>query len=299
MKKRLFSFVWAALLLAAMVLPAGADMGPKPGVEVTLLGLEGRACWATLLSDIDGAGPHSAVKPGEPMDIPDGMGEQEIRAMEVFRAYAEGSSGGWWFIPPNVWDASDGAFSWGYYPPYTFRIALWFPQEEALAVSEPCERYAFDSYYTLDLTGADLEPGGAVTGLAAVRSYDYTWQILSLVLRILATIAVEMGVALLFRLRSRRQLAIILAVNIVTQVGLNVGLNWVAYADGPVSFTLSFAFGELAVTLLEMMAYSMKLPKLGELDGEHVGRTSLYALAANLASLAVGWWLANIIPGIF
>ena len=39
MKKRLFSLVCAALLLAAMALPAGADTGPKPSVEVAILAL--------------------------------------------------------------------------------------------------------------------------------------------------------------------------------------------------------------------------------------------------------------------
>ena len=209
------------------------------------------------------------------MYIPDGMGEQEIRAMEVFRAYAEGSSGGWWFIPPIVWDASDGAFSWGYYPPYTFRIALWFPQEEALAVSEPCERYAFDSYFTADLS--------AEGGLALERSYDYGGEMLGLIGRIAVTLLIEGLIALIFGYRARRVLAFIVLVNLAAQAALNIALNLAAFFYG--RWLLLVIVGELAVTFVEAVVYRRELPRRGA--GSPSEAVS-YAILANLASAMAG-----------
>ena len=135
MKKRLFSFVWAALLLAAMALPAGADTGPKPSVEVAILGLEGRECWATLLSEVPSNGPNQSLwrenEEGEWVRKENvtpwhSLGDPEYPAWSAFRAWEEEQQD--WFFLQEVWDASEGSFRWGYYPPSVFQIALWFPE---------------------------------------------------------------------------------------------------------------------------------------------------------------------------
>ena len=61
MKRKPICFVLFALLLPLMLLPAHADSGPKPSVVVDILGLEGRACYATLLSTTSSTGPHSSL----------------------------------------------------------------------------------------------------------------------------------------------------------------------------------------------------------------------------------------------
>jgi hypothetical protein len=65
----------------------------------------------------------------------------------------------------------------GYYPPEDFKILLYFPADDRFAVSEEaCERYAFDSYYQVNLSGVD--PVSAENGFTfpAVRNYDFTWR---------------------------------------------------------------------------------------------------------------------------
>ena len=306
MKKRLFSFVWAALLLAAMALPAGADTGPKPSVEVAILGLEGRDCWATLLSEVPSNGPNQSLwrenEEGEWVRRENvtpwhSLGDPEYPAWSAFRAWEEEQQD--WFFLQEVWDASEGSFRWGYYPPSVFQIALWFPEEDALVLSGTCERYAFDSYYTLDLAGVELEPGGAVTGLQADHSYDYVWQGISLALRFVLTVAVEVGIAWLIGLRSNRQQAVILAVNLVTQLALNIGLNWIAYQDGAGQLFLRYAVMELGVFGVETALYSWTLPTPERTEQQRAALVFGYAAGANLASFVIGWILAYMIPGIF
>ena len=306
MKKRLFSLVCAALLLAAMALPAGADTGPKPSVEVAILGLEGRDCWATLLSEVPSNGPNQSLwrenEEGEWVRRENvtpwhSLGDPEYPAWSAFRAWEEEQQD--WFFLEEVWDASEGSFRWGYYPPSVFQIALWFPEEDALVLSGACERYAFDSYYTLDLTGVELEPGGAVTGLQADHSYDYVWQGISLALRFVLTVAVEVGIAWLIGLRSNRQQAVILAVNLVTQLALNIGLNWIAYQDGAGQLFLRYAAMELGVFAAEAALYVLFLPTPEPTRRQGAALAGGYAGGANLVSFVVGWILAHMTPGIF
>ena len=90
-------------------------------------------------------------------------------------------------------DCSDGELSWTYYPPHTYQIALWFPEEDALAVSAVYHRYAFDSYYRLDLSGLELTPGGIVELEAArlQRDYPYGASLLALAGRVALTLGAE------------------------------------------------------------------------------------------------------------
>ena len=302
MKKRLSSLVCAALLLAAMALPAGADTGPKPSVEVAILGLEGRDCWATLLSEVPSNGPNQSLwredEEGEWVRRAEASPRYELDAPEysawsAFRAWEEEQQD--WFFLQEVWDASDGAFAWTYYPPDQFQIALWFPGENAVVLSQTCEQYAFDSYYHLDLSGAELEPGGAVRLPTAARSYDYTKELVSLAVRVVLTVGAELGVAWLFHLRSRGQMALILVVNLLTQGALNLGLNWYAYKNGTMFLFLPYLLMELGVVLAEGGAYLGLMPG-GKGRGKQL---AAYALAANGLSLALGWVLALFVPGIF
>ena len=45
--------------------------------------------------------------------------------------------------------------------------------------------------------------------MSVKRTYDFTWEILSLLCRILATIAIELGIAWLFGFRTKKQILVI------------------------------------------------------------------------------------------
>ena len=297
MKQRVLILFCAALLLGGTVLPVGADAGPKPSVNITILGLEGRRCYGTLMGFQENYAPYQAVGPGEKLDIPEEASPEEVEAWQAFQAYSQEQ--GHYFFYQQVWDASDGAFSWTYYPPQSFQVVLWFPETGTLVTSQPDERYAFDSYFTLDMTGKDLSNTEMYTWIQMTESYDHTGEAASLAARVVLTIAVEAAVAWIFRLRRRRQLGLILGVNLVTQLALNVGLNWTAYQDGTGQIFLRYALMELGVFAAEAVLYVRLLPAPERTGAKRLPLVVGYAAAANLLSLVVGWALACILPGIF
>lgn len=277
------------LLLTALPVTARADIGPKPSVQITFTGLEGETYYGTLLSEKRSTGPATAWD-GDEAHAHYGEGEYDL-----WRAFVDYEDPDGFYFLQEYWDCSEtDQLRWTYYPPTPFKILLYFPETGSFYVSPVYERYAFDSYYTVDLSALDpAEP------LRAARSYDYTWEAVSLGVRIVATILLELAVALLFGYRGRGQLALLAGVNIITQVVLNVLLNVVNYRSGSMAFTAYYLLFEAVVFALEAAVYAVLLPRLGTGEQGRRGRAVLYALVANSASFGAGLWIAHRIPGIF
>ena len=112
------------------------------------------------------------------------------------------------------------------------------------------------------------------------------------------TIAVELLIALLFSFRNKKLLFFIAAVNLVTQIALNISLNLVSYNLGQTMFIFAYALLELLIIILEANLYTAFLQKYGSTPIPKQ-KTITYALVANAASFIVGLSLIYIIPGIF
>ena len=131
-------------------------------------------------------------------------------------------------------------FRWGYYPPHDFKILIYSKtQDKFIENDEILGRYAFSTYYTTDLS----------TG-KTIRSYNYFSEILGLVIRILLTIGIEIGVALLFKYRGAK-LTLIIITNVVTQLILNIGLNITNFYSGPLAMTFMYIGWEGIVFIAE------------------------------------------------
>ena len=285
MKKRLTALLILLLVFAlAMPLAAFADIGPKPSVRVTFTGAGGREFYATLLSQASGTGPYSA-EPGRSWgnDL-----EENEPVRQAMAAYQDPD--GFYFLQ-TAWQCSETRpLAWTYYPPVTYKLLVYFPDTGEFLTSGVYSRYAFDNYYTVDL--ADLANGQLVLR----KSYDYTWELVSLLVRILATIALELAVAVPFGFAKKPFLRPILTVNVVTQILLNLGLNMIAYWMGGLAFMIFFWPLEVLVFIVEAVAYR---PLLGRRGGASAPLTTFYALTANVVSCAAGFWLAQVVPGIF
>ena len=286
-----------ALLALLCVLPARADAGPKPSVAVTLEGAEGLACWGTLITPQRSTGPYSA---SETLELSEDITPEEQAVWERFQARWPESGEGPYFLC-YVDDCSDGEFSWTYYPPSEFQLALWFPDTQTLLVSQTEGRYAFDNCFTLSLEGVELTPGER-DGLPLARSYDYMGEALGLLGRVALTVGLEVLTALAFGLRKKGQLAVILAANLVTQGLLNLGLNLYTYFCGELAgmpvilITPVYLLLELAVTLVELAVYRRRLAGR---EGLPRNRVTAYTWTANLLSLGVGYALSFRLPMIF
>lgn len=299
MKKRWRSILTALLLLLPLTaMPVSADAGPKPSVVVALEGLEGRTCWGTLLSQQEGTGPYGRFYEEEAAEDP--AEDQALRALlPLERMDSEG-----FHLLNFVKDCSDGEFSWTYYPPHTYKIALWFPEEDALAVSGVYHRYAFDSYYRLDLSGVELTPGGIVDLEAArlQRDYPYGASLLALAGRVALTLGAELLLALAFGLRTRQALKWVAVVNLATQLGLNLALELFTYCNGALEGMMAilalpvYLAAEVAVTLVELRIYRRKLTGERGLSGR---RITAYTWTANLCSFLAGVLLSFQLPALF
>lgn len=285
MKKRLTALLILLLVFAlAMPLAAFADIGPKPSVRVTFTGAGGREFYATLLSQASGTGPYSA-EPGRSWgnDL-----EENEPVRQAMAAYQDPD--GFYFLQ-TAWQCSETRpLAWTYYPPVTYKLLVYFPDTGEFLTSGVYSRYAFDNYYTVDL--ADLANGQLVLR----KSYDYTWELVSLLVRILATIALELAVAVPFGFAKKPFLRSILTVNVVTQILLNLGLNMIAYWMGGLAFMIFFWPLEVLVFIVEAVAYR---PLLGRRGGASAPLTTIYAFTANVISCVAGFWLAQVVPGIF
>ena len=188
-------------------------------------------------------------------------------------------------------------------------MLCYFPETDTYAVSGIYERYAFDTYYKVDLSEGSV--------LKAQKNYDYTWETISLAARIVITILLEMGLALMFGYRHKKQLRFLAAVNIVTQILLNILLNVLNFRIGHWAFVFYYVLLELLVILMESILYVLVLPKMSlsitqdRIEAIETGKkvsvpktiqkryTVIYAVVANVASFAIGLLVARLVPGIF
>lgn len=311
-----------AVLAFAQPTTANADIGPKPSINITFKNLSDRLCYATILSKSITTGPYSAYAPDEGWDYKD-LGRYDTgyyddddyhnedveRIWQTFVDYEDAD--GYYFL--QMWweiGGDSNQLSWNYYPPYSFKLLLFYPDTGVFVTSAIYERYAFNSYYTVEMSkvdaGAQLDPDfsvgdsptnpgwGDVT-LELKNSYDYFGEIVGLLFRIALTILVELLIALLFRIKGRKPMLTILITNAVTQVALNVALNVLCYLDGWMMIIFLYLPLELGVIFAEAVTYAIVLRK----QGVPVWKALLYALTANVVTGALGFGLAYIFPGLF
>lgn len=281
---------------------ANADMGPKPSINITLQNLGDKVCYGTILSESITTGPFSAYAPDKGWDYKD-LGnfdsnyyhdddyhnEEVERIWQIFVDYVDAD--GYFFL--QLWWKLEGESNnirWGYHPPYSFKLLLYFPESDAFVTSEIYERYAFDSYYTVDVSDVS-----SVQLLKLSNNYDYFGEVVGLLFRIALTVAIELAIAFVFLIKGRKPILIILITNVVTQIGLNVALNLIYYFSGALVYLIFFVLLEIAVFVVEAIVYSIFLRK----QGVPIWKSLLYALVANAVTAVAGFFLANWLPGMF
>lgn len=286
MKQKLLVFLLSLALLCGLAPAACADVGPKPSVQIQFEQMGDSLCYATLLSLTPSTGP-SSVWDGDENHI-----WNYSLDLDIWRAFAEYQDPDGFYFLQEGWQVNETkSFAWTYYPPHTFKVLLYYPETGEFRSSGIYERYAFDSYYTIDLGSPGPE-------LLLRKSYDYTWEVLSLLARIVLTLLIEMALALVFHFRTRKLLLLIGGANLATQITLNLLLNFINYRQGSMAFVFFYLLFELAVFLLEAVFYLRTFPRAESVPIRR-GKIIFYAFMANALSFAGGMWIAIRIPGIF
>lgn len=294
MKKNDYIFLLLLIVMNCMFLfTVQADTGPKPSVKITFENMSDELCYGTLLSKEASTGPAS-VWNGSKEDVR--IQNMDYDVWKAFVNYKD--SDGYYFLQEG-WKCNETKkMEWIYYPPESFKILLYYPKTNRFVSSGIYERYAFDSYFIVDMSKVESGIVDAHKNIVAEKSYDYRWEILSLFCRVLITILLEIGVALLFGLNRRKQISVIILINCITQVLLNLLLNIINYHQGPKAFMLNYVLFEIIVFVIETVLYYWLFNKKSkyEVSGKKI---VAYALAANMCSFVAGLLIAKWIPGIF
>lgn len=312
---------------------ASADTGPKPSVRVTFENMGDELCYGTLLSKTPSTGPAGAwdgTEDGKP--IFNGANETVWRAFTEFK-----DEDGFYFLQWFRRADENKALNWTYYPPQTFKILLYYPDRAtesgaadnsaggatrdsettaasgAFCVSDVLERYAFHSYYFVNMAEIADNTGGAAIPLPVTQGYDYSAEILGFFVRFIITLGVETLLALAFGLRTKRAFLTVLAANGATQVALNILLNVQLHFNNVYEVFPLYFFAELFVFVAEAALYCFIFGKRknggenGSAD-ENGGKAAiayskkrliLYAFTANLVSFCIGLPLAILLPAVF
>lgn len=289
MKRKLSQLIFVFLCIL-MLFPIGvnADTGPKPSVRIKFENMGDELCYGTLLAKEESTGP-ARVWNGSEEDVNLNFVDRDI--WEAFVNYED--SDGFHFLQ-WAWLVSDTKeLSWTYYPPNEFKVLLYYPETNTFMVSGVCKRYAFDTYYTVDMDGIEIgsikydENLSSNQRLDMHKSYEFKNEVKALVCRILITVVVEALIGLLFKFRNK-ELLYILFINVITQIILNVLLN-VYTGFGYYFVYLSL---ESLVFVIEAIFYCLMFKK-------KKGYCVFYALVANIVSFVIGLYLANLFPGLF
>lgn len=285
-----------AVALCVLVTPnstAQADVGPKPSVNIIFKNMGDELCYCTLLSKHETTGPFRVWDGSEEQFEWSGLDR------EIFMAFVNyKDADGFYFLQVAERCDESKSFSWGYHPPYTFKVLLYYPETNTFVTSDIYERYAFDSYFSVDMQGVDITTTQAAPQLQLKNNYNYFKEIATFICRVIITIAVEMGIAWLFRFRGKKVWLCLLITNVVTQLILNVILNVVNYYDGGLALILVYFFAEFVVLVVEAVTYCIALRKLGE-PKVPIWKSLLYAFVANIVSFVSGMALALYLPMLF
>lgn len=330
----LLTFVLLApAFLRTETMKASADTGPKPSVRVTFENMGDELCYGTLLSKTPSTGPARAWDGTE-----NGKYIYEGADEAVWRAFTEFKDEDGFYFLQWFWRADENkALNWTYYPPQTFKILLYYPDRAtksgaadnsaggatrdsettaasgAFCVSDVLKRYAFHSYYFVDMRNVQSETIGTIAKISVTQGYDYSAEILGFFVRFIITLGVETLLALAFGLRTKRAFLTVLAANGATQVALNILLNVQLHFNNVYGVFPLYFFAKLFVFVAEAALYCFILGKRknGGVSGsadENGGKAAiayskkrliLYAFTANLVSFCIGLPLAILLPAVF
>jgi len=244
------------------------------------------------LAEKDSTGPWSVGN-----DYYDYMGGKI--AFDKFCEYIDAD--GFYFLSFMEDCSDDDTFEWTYYPPNRFKILLYFPEYDCFLCDEIVyERYAFDSYFEVEIGGVEALGTSDEEKIVVhtSESYDSMMEIISLIARVIITISIEVVIALFFYYKDKKALSIIAWANVFTQVILNILLNVINYNSGQYAFIFHYVWMEIVVFVIEGVIYDKSIGRRNYDTGKKY-YPYLYAAVANLVSLFVGIWIAKLIPGIF
>ena len=268
--KIIFSLILFTIFfsLISPVKVVNADMGPKPASYITIKGVEGDyvACFAAQ----NAFGPNINYEMW--LEYQDESWAQEYNPIMEYQ-----DEEGFKWIERYYTCHDESKISFTYYCPDIYKIVI-YQNDELYMATEALEMYAYATYYEIDFsTGTINTP----KDIKVTNTYDYLGETLGLLFRIVATLAIEIGVFYLFRLYTKRNLNVVLIINLITQIFLNVAVNVINYTSGILSAILLLFLLEFIILIVEFIAYQILLKDKNRF------LIILYPIIANLLSFGL------------
>ena len=276
-----------------------ADMGPKPYIEINIKNINCDEYYVTLLSKTERYGPWKRVKEE---DLAEYIAQLEDPSIwQKFYDYVD--SDNFYFLNHYQKLSQEDVFRWGYMPPGTFKMLIYIPNTDKFIVSEIYERYAFSSIFTFVLSkveGANGDINLVQTPVKIVKQNIFFMELFKFILRVVATLGIELLIALLFFYKiKKREIKVIAIVNVITQLILNISLSiWIYYNSLWIFEIILFIIIEIFIIIIEGLAYAYFLKEEIKERGKP-WLPYLYAIVANVLSLVIGYGLALLTTYLF
>lgn len=216
-----------------------ADMGPKPASYITIKGIEGDyvACFASK----DTTGPNFDYDSWLEYDT----------GIEYNSIMKYSDEDGFKWITTYFKCSGTQEISFTYYCPSEYKIVI-YQNDEFLIATDILEMYAFTTYYEVDfLEGISVSQ----ENIKVINTYNYFNEILNLVIRVVLTLVIEIGLLFLFKLYTKRNLSIVIIVNLATQIFLNVVVNIELFYSGFLSALILLFVLEIFILIIENVLY--------------------------------------------
>ena len=286
----LFSFM--ALFAVILSIPSKAetvhaDTGPKPDMQITIKNLEKSDYAIAFAVQQDGWGPHFSYNPDHGTHH-DYSYENEESLKKIY--FNVSLPEGWNLLEIcKVYkDTSEFVIKSGYMWPSDFILIIYNEVNAKYYLTEETKTYAFHSYFEFDMNDYKNEDIVLAKPIVLEKNYQWGKETLGFFVRLLTTLAIELGLALLFRF-TKKSFLIIAVTNAATQIGLNVGLTLTAHFHGTTPWLVPmYAMLEAAIVVVEAIIFK-KFCKRGTNESNQLVIT--YTILANILSFGLGMLL--------
>lgn len=261
------------LILPLFAQKTYADMGPKPSIELKFEGLDDQVYYVSVFSLPGTYGPNGSindVKVSYGRGVPDEVQDQ-------FFAYKASDNFCFWGVTKKI-TKEDNVFSWSYYAPEDFKVVVLLPDGRIIE-GEGMKKETFEAYYTCRIKDNKVE---------VQESFNYLAAFGKMLLRMAATILVELIIGFIFGYRSKPEIKRIVITNIITQLLLNLGVTVTDIYGGLLTALILMVPMEIVIFIIEGISYH------GRLSGSKI-KSWLYALFANGITFYIGLWMLAIV----
>lgn len=261
-KLKVFIIICFSILILSFGLSASADMGPKPAINIEIVGIEGK--YVAAFAAQEAFGPNFDYERYK---------EEKIDWLEYNPIMEYQDAEGYKWITKYFVCEGDSKISFGYYRPEQFKLIIY--QDDVLyKVTDFIDCYAFNSVFKIDFSDEVIK---------ITMPYDYGSEVLNFFIRLGLTLVIELGLFIIFRLYTKRNFIIVLITNLITQIALNLFLNLTIFYDGNMMALFLLFICEFFIFIIETTVY------VSLLKDKNKAIIVLYALLANLLSFGIGY----------